>query len=173
MAELEKTFKTFFHTFYPILTVFAERYVGDSDVANDMAQEAFIKLWKSELRFIDNNARKAYLYTITKNSCLNYLKHKKIEQKYQVECVESELFFRDQVIEQETFMLIRKAVSELPKQAKKVIEFSLNGLQNPEIAIRMNISVNTVKSLKTNGYRLLRQNLKEHAILMLTVLMYK
>lgn len=164
MAELGKTFKNFFHQFYPVLSLFAERYVSDSDVANDMAQDAFIKLWDSKLKFLDDNARKAFLYTATKNNCLNFLKHKKVELKHQDQIMDSEIFFRDLVIEQESYLILREAVSKLPTQAKKVIEFSLNGLKNPEIALQMNISINTVKSLKTNGYSILRHNLKKHVL---------
>ena len=160
MKRKRKEFRQFFESLYPILCLFAQKYVQDSDVAADMVQEAFIKLWKGE-ELVNENAAKSFLYTVTRNNCLNYLKHSKIVHDYSLKAMEKELFYRDHLIEQETYKAVHDAIEVLPSQGKRVVEMSMRGIKNPEIAERLSISVNTVKSVKANAYRLLRLRLQE------------
>ncbi|GAB7089535.1 RNA polymerase sigma-70 factor [Marinifilum fragile] len=150
-----------------MLCLFAQKYVQDSDVAADMVQESFIKLWKGKDDFENQSAVKAFLYTVTRNNCLNYLKHNKIVLDYSLQVMEKDLFYRDHIIEQETYMAIHDAIEVLPSQGKRVVEMSMRGIKNPEIAERLSISVNTVKSVKANAYRLLRLRLQDVVVLLI------
>lgn len=162
-----KEFKQFFENFYPCLCLFARKYVQDTDVASDMAQEAFIKLWKGKEAFDNENAMKGYLYMVTRNSCLNHIKHRKVVSDFAAQAMEKELFLRDSILEQETYYEVHKAIEILPFQGKRVVQMSMKGLKNPEIALRLNISINTVKSVKANAYRLLRLQLKDSVVFLL------
>ncbi|MCY1635997.1 RNA polymerase sigma-70 factor [Marinifilum sp. D737] len=167
MKRKTKEFRQFFESFYPMLCLFAQKYVQDSDVAADMVQESFIKLWKGKDDFKNQNAVKAFLYTVTRNNCLNYLKHNKIVLDYSLQAMEKDLFYRDHIIEQETYKAIHDAIEVLPSQGKRVVEMSMRGIKNPEIAERLSISVNTVKSVKANAYRLLRLRLQDVVVILM------
>ncbi|WP_321281718.1 RNA polymerase sigma-70 factor [Marinifilum fragile] len=167
MKRKTKEFQQFFERFYPMLCLFAQKYVQDSDVAADMVQESFIKLWKGKDDFENQSAVKAFLYTVTRNNCLNYLKHNKIVLDYSLQVMEKDLFYRDHIIEQETYMAIHDAIEVLPSQGKRVVEMSMRGIKNPEIAESLSISVNTVKSVKANAYRLLRLRLQDVVVLLI------
>jgi len=155
-----------------MLCLFAQKYVQDTDVASDMVQVAFIKLWKGKEDFENENAVKGFLYTVTRNNCLNYIKHNKIILDYSLQAIEKDLFFRDHLIEEETYKAIHDAIEVLPSQGKRVVEMSMRGFKNPEIALRLNISVNTVKSVKSNAYRLLRLQLHDVIVFLLAWILF-
>lgn len=56
---------------------FTYRYVGDADIANDVVQDVFIKVWKNIKKFDSGKNFKTWLLTITKNTALDALKKKK------------------------------------------------------------------------------------------------
>jgi RNA polymerase sigma factor (sigma-70 family) len=69
--------------------------------------------------------------------------------------------FDDFAFENEVYQLLYDAINSLPPNGKQVIELSMDGLKNKEIAKSLNISVNTVKTLKLRAYKFLREKLKK------------
>lgn len=51
---------------------------GDSDQAKDLTQEVFIQVWNNLEKFRQDSSPKTWIYRITVNTCLNYLKREKI-----------------------------------------------------------------------------------------------
>lgn len=169
-----KAFKTFFTDNFPSLVLFAGKYVENVDLATDIAQECFIRLWCSDISFVSLEKIKGFLYTTARNMALNQLKHKGVENFYiQYSKKESEAFFRDQIIEEETYQLLYQAIRQLSSQTQKIILLSLQGLSNAEIADKLHISVNSVRKLKYNAYRKLRILLRDHFYLMILLLKLK
>lgn len=165
-----RAFKEFFDDYYIMLCVFAARYLKDDEQCKDVAQEALTGYWERREDFDDIYKVKGYLYTVTRNHCLNILRHAKVSLNYQKayeEELESESTFEDHVIEQETYLLVRNAVDKLPPQMQRIIRYSLEGLNNPQIAKEMEIGEGSVKSLKQTAYRKLRDQLKEHFYVLL------
>ncbi len=163
---MRDNFKYFFEEFYPALCMFACKYVDSVEIAHDMVQEAFIKCWKNFDKFDSKLAVKLFLYTLTRNESLNYLKHKKVELKSQKR-IAAEMYFKEQVIEQESYLLLNQAITELPPQGRRIIELALEGLKNHEIAKKMNISINTVKTIKARAYKVIRSKFEENDIMIL------
>jgi len=162
-----KAFEELFKLLYPSMCHFACNYVDEGD-AEDIAQEAFIKLWNERDRYDDISSLKSYLYVLVKNLCLNHLRHNKIEEKYIINVDRNELFqFNNHVIEEETYRILQQAIESLPKQRSKIMMLTLQGLQNKEIAERLDISVNTVKTLKYKSLKALRHSLKDYFYLLL------
>ena len=60
-------------------------------------------------------------------------------------------------MEEETNQLLLHAISLLPEQTAHVIRLVLSGYSNKEIALLVNVSINTVKTLKYGGIRKLRE----------------
>ena len=155
-----KTFKIFFEGFYPSICIFAQKYVKDLSLAEDFAIEAFMEFWKSMEKFEDLKAIRGFIYTVTRNKCLNSIKqaahldHNLKDDRY------SEDYFHELLIEQETYRLVHQAVSMLAPQSQRIIRLSLEGEKNQSIADRLKVSINTVKTLKKNAYEELRKNLK-------------
>ena len=164
----KSSFKELFEDYYPILCVFASKYVKDDELCKDIAQETFLSYWEKRKSFEDIYKVKGYLYMVARNRCLIYLKREQVNQAYLDSASrESESYFEDNVIEQEMFMLVHKAIEVLPPQMRTIIHYAMDGLKNPQIALEMGIAEGTVHSLKKTAYRKLREQLQEHFYLLL------
>lgn len=151
--------KHFFESFYPSVCVFARKYLKDMDLAEDVAQETFIEFWKKRELFEDMKAAKGFIYTVCRNKCLNHIRISHIREDILQREMASEVYFYELVLEEESYRKIYQSIESLASQSKKIILLSMNGLKNPEIAEELNISVNTVKTLKKNAYKELRSKL--------------
>ncbi len=165
----KNSFKQLFKDYYPILCIFANKYIFDQEASKDIAQEVLLTYWERRKDFNDLYKVKSFLYTATRNRCLNYLKHEQIinEESYSPESLlEFENKIEDEIIRQETYLLVRKAVEELPSQMKRIIKLSICGKKNSEIAAELAISEGTVHALKKTAYKKLRKKLKQHFYLL-------
>jgi RNA polymerase sigma-70 factor (ECF subfamily) len=157
-------FQNLFNDFYIPLCIFAEKYLDNKDDAADIAQDAFIKLWQKREDFQHINQLKAFLYTTVRNSSLNELEHKRIVENYSshIQSVQTESFFNDHIIEEETYRIIVQAINKLPPQTAKVMMLALSGKDNKEIAIELSISDGTLHTHKKIAYKRLRNELKDY-----------
>lgn len=169
-----KDFKFFFEDYFEPVFRFARKYTEDESVARDLAQDAFIRLYERREDFDAIEKAKSFVYTTVKNLCLDYIKHQKIEKKYtslQPQEAESQNFLHE-ITYQETLRLLYKAILELSPQTREIILQGLEGKNNNEIAATLNISVNTVKTLKKGAYKKLRDTLGENFIFFLLLVRY-
>lgn len=161
-------FKELFEDYYPMLCVFASKYIGDGEECKDVAQEALISYWEHRADFDDIHKVRAYLYMVARNRCLNLLKREQVHAAAVEEMSrESDEAFEEHVMEQETYRLVRQAVDALPPQMRSIIRHAMEGMTNPEIARAMNIAEGTVHAQKKAAYRKLRDTLKDHFYLLL------
>ena len=169
----EEGFKLIFDTYYPRFLRFAKEYVGDRHEAEDILQNVFVKLWeKRELLSADTNLN-AYLLTMVKNRCMDFLNHQKVVERYanHQKTLQQEATFNhyalskfdpEQMDIEALERLAEKAIAELPEQCRKVFELSrYDELKYKEIAERLGISVKTVETHISNALKILRIRLKD------------
>lgn len=157
-------FRRIFDDFYVSLCLFANQYIEDEAAAADIVQECFIKLWQLRADFFYLHQVKSFLYTSVRNKALNELEHSKIVNEYVQKITEksTEQFFHDHVVEEEVYRILAEAIDKLPDQMKAIMNLALEGIPNKEIAETLNVSIETVHSLKKIAYRKLRVYLKEY-----------
>lgn len=170
----EKAFQMVFNSYFPGLLAFAKEYVRDEEVAKNLVQEAFLKLWENRENLQDDSNLKGYLYQILRNNSLNYLKAEKVRQKYEerLQFRYNELLLNYQALEQVDFDsisfkelndIILKTIEQLPPQCKKVFEMSrYESMQNKEIAEQLGVSVKAVEGHMSKALKQLREQLKHH-----------
>jgi RNA polymerase sigma-70 factor (ECF subfamily) len=163
----EKAFKVFFESFYPLLTGFAEKYLNDDEAAKDIVQDAFVYFWKKKEDIFSIPSGKIYLYKYVKNHCLNYLRDKRGMDSVSLSALESEIFYRDTVLEEELYHYIYKAMQSLSPQGQRVIELTLEGHRNSKIAEILGITLNTVKTIKQRAFKNMRSGLSEQMFVLL------
>ena len=161
-------FRELFEDYYPILCVFAMKYIRDEEQCKDIAQETLLTYWQNRQDFEDIYKVKGYLYMVARNRCLNVIRREHVDEHYVQEALlESDGYFENEMIRQETYLMVRKAVDALPSQMRRIIELAMQGKKNAEIAGELAIAEGTVHTLKKTAYKKLRDQLKEHFYLLL------
>jgi len=170
IAYDSQEFKQMFERLFPPMCMLASRILKDEDKGKDVAQDAFVKLWeKHQEEFSSEHALRAYLYVLVKNACLNLIQK---ENKVQNSSVDAALHlpekeFLNELLREETYQILRYAISELSPQAVEVMNLMLQGFSNQDIADQMGITINTVKTVKKRAYRSLRDMLDDELIMIL------
>ena len=151
MLTNSQGFKRFFELYFEPVYRFVRKYTEEDAIARDITQDTFIRLYERRRDFDVPEKAKSFIYITARNLCLDHLKHQKIKQQYQqtqsVSKAEDPDFLHE-ITYQETLRILHQAIDTLPPQTRKIILLGLNGKNNNEIAEALNISVNTVKSLK-------------------------
>jgi RNA polymerase sigma-70 factor, ECF subfamily len=169
----EDAFDRVFSHYFPILMNFANEYVQDPEVAREIVQDTFLKLWEIRKNLDPQTRLSSLLFTITRNDALNYLKQLIHKQKY---INDRKRFYQNQLNyialrDESSEMLmydelnnrIQTAVSHLTPKCKEVFILSrLNGLKYREIAEKLNISVKTVETHMSDALKHLRKELKDY-----------
>jgi RNA polymerase sigma-70 factor (family 1) len=160
----EKVFHRLFTALFPVVCSFASQYLPASEAPEDVVQEAFIELWNQRAKFTGLDHIKSFLYLTVRHKCLNRIKHHLIKNRYNEEqkiISEQADFFEKQLLQAEVALNLREAIKSLPRQQRKIMQISLMGFTNEEIAGTLDISVNTVKLQKKIAYEKLRRKLKD------------
>lgn len=154
-------FRKYYEKYYHALCLWVLRILKEETQMHDLVQEAFITLWKNKGTIESELHLKMFLYQVVRNRCLNYLKNKRVEERYVREYlyVVEEDRFKESVIEEEVYRLVMQEIENLPEEQKKVVYFHLEGKNNLEIADIMSISVNTVKTHKARARKALKNKL--------------
>lgn len=155
-------YKQLYHDFYKILVLFAMEIVEEEESAKDIVQELIISMWEKELHFDNLNALKSFLYNAVRNSCLNYLRHTKVEENYSqkvLKNVEPSFDLQKEIEKMEIYRMVFEAVDKLPDKCKEVFELYLKGKKNAEIAEILQLSIETVKTQKKRAIKKLKDQL--------------
>lgn len=119
--------------------------------AEELAQDIFVKLWMNRQSIDSQKAFSTYLYTIARNTALNYLKHKLVEENFKNSFNDLDIEEADGSDEilfaKEISLLIEMTVYRMPVQRRKIYQMSREkGISNNEIAEELGISKKTVEN---------------------------
>lgn len=165
-----RDFNRLFSETYTPLCLFANKYLENLETSKDIVQDVFIKIWEDKVTFINETTIKSYLYTSVRNRSLDYLRSKSYRKTFplntkKMEELESETFFLREVVVVEASDIIENAINTLPKKCASIIRLSAKGLTNANIAEKLGLTINTIKTQKKIAYKRLKPILKEHFIL--------
>ena len=158
----EKSFSQLFRELYPAMILYSFRYTKHQPVAEEIAEEAFIKAWDRRESFSHYKILCSWLYTTIRNASIEWLRHQHVEAK--AEPVLSQIMdipdpnALDHLIYAEVLRQLGDALNSLPRQQQKIVrEFYLEGQSLQEIADQMRLSIHTVKSQKARGLKSIRK----------------
>lgn len=156
-AEYHAAFKEF----YKPIRSFIYYRCGDVDVAEDITQDVFMKLWETRDK-IDKRTIKAYLYTIAQNTTINVLKRQQLLYKFQKKpSADRDFDHPEKLAEMEDYQKkLESVIALLPEGGREV--FFMNRLEDltyNEIAERLGLSVKAVEKRMSKVLRILRDKL--------------
>lgn len=136
----------------------AARVLGNRSDAEDVAQEAMLRLWKAAANWTtDGGARPStWLYRVTANLCVDRLRRggRAVGLDTIAEPEDNTPSVEAQMIQSDRMTALDHALAQLPeRQRQAVVLRHIEGLANPEIADVLEISVDAVESLTARARR--------------------
>ncbi|WP_120502602.1 RNA polymerase sigma factor [Roseovarius sp. EL26] len=148
----------------PAVLGHAMRLLGDRAEAEDVAQEAMLRLWRIAPQWQQDQAKvTTWLYRVVANLCTDRLRKMRPMTLDAVdEPVDETASTAEQIQDQIRAQALQQALNDLPeRQRQAVVLRHIEGLSNPEIAEIMEISIEAVESLNARGRRSLSVKLSE------------
>lgn len=159
-------FSAIYEKYHRYLYSIALKYLKNTQMAEDAVQHVFVKLWESTSDIHIEINLKNYLYTMTKNYILNQIRDRKDEISLNYMSAQIDIPGQDDVIkamnDKQMRNLLYRGVESLPPQKKEICLRKLEtDDSNQQIADKMGISINTVKSHYQESIKFLRSYFDE------------
>lgn len=168
------SFNEIYNSFYGKAYRYVKSYVHDDMAAEDIVSDALIKLWE-RLKQEKIAPVNAYLYTILKNSSLDYLKHQQVKRdvhdslgktmmrELEIRTSSLELSDPNEIFSNEISRIFADTIQSLPERTREIFLMSRFGnMSHKEIAERFNITVKGVDYHMTRSIKELRLALKDY-----------
>lgn len=178
-----KAFEVIFKEYYKFLCSFAFGLTKERHSAEDIVEEFFVDLWNNREKLSISTSVRAYFISSIHNRCLNYLQRDKY--KYVSACEISLLIGKEgtigdklishdhpSLLTRELEKILALSIEKLPKHCKEIFQLSrFHDLGYEEIASKLDISINTVKTQIKIALSKLREDLQEYLALLLIFLL--
>ena len=171
MANNNNDFISIFNQYKLLVYNVALNYLQSVEDAEEITQDVFIQVHCSLEKFKNNSSLKTWIYRITINKCLDFIKHKNSQKRFFIfgkkSDSEKELNATSDfnhpgiVLEQkEDAKVLFQVINELTENQKTAFLLSkLDGLSNPEISEIMSLSISSVESLIFRAKSVLKEKL--------------
>ena len=173
-------FEEIYLSHYLRMKRFATEYLICEEDAENVVQDVFLELWEQQFVLMSHTRLFAWLFTATKNRCLDLLRHKtvirkgaeKMKDDYNIELqmkLQSLEAFDDKIFsEPDIESVVQKAIETLPVKCREIFVMNkIEGKKQKAIAAELNISLHTVESQMAIAHRKLKDALKEYIPLLL------
>lgn len=172
-ADKEKKFEDVFRSHYKELHHYGFKILQDADLAEEVVQQVFLRLWEKDWETEIHTSIRAYLYKSVYHSSLNVLKRDQVKRryedyKYNQPAAVAYADQSDNALKKDLY----KALGSLPEKSRLVFEMSrFQELKYQEIAVLMELSIKTVEGHMTKALRHLRIHLVDYlTVLLLTLI---
>lgn len=157
----QQEFKILFDSYFDSVRSYIYYRCSDMDLASDIAQEVFMKIWEKQL-MPDKNKEKGLLYKMANDLFISHYRHQMVELNYSQSIVveQSEPSPDTGLDYEELTQTYQRALSEMPEGQRVAFLMSrTEELKYAEIAERLQISVKAVEKRITNALSHLRAKL--------------
>jgi RNA polymerase sigma-70 factor (family 1) len=173
----EAAFEQLFRQFHPSLCRYAFTILKDTEAAEEVVQDVFLKVWEKRDSLTFTVSVKSYLYRAVHNGCMNLAGKKKKEVRMDeqpLKIVHQSAAPVEDFQTRELEKAIASALNQLPEQCRKVFELSRFGnMKYKEIADTLGISVKTVENQMGKALRIMREQLATYLAISLPFFFYQ
>ncbi len=157
----EKEFQDLFMQWFKPIRSFVYYRCGDADLAEDIAQDTFMKLWEVR-RKIDKSTVKALLYRIAQNTTINHQKRQQLKFRYiKSEKPSNDFDSPEKLMQMSEYDLeLQRVINLLPDGGREV--FLMNRLEDltyQEMADRLGLSVKAIEKRMSKVLQIFRDQL--------------
>lgn len=171
MQSYQEQFIAFYESYFARMVRFSLVYVGAREDAENLVQDIFVYLWEHPSALTEVKNMDAFLFTLLKNRCINFLKHQAhlhyiegeegIVHQLDIEALADFEMWSDALPEVER--AVKAAIAKLPDRCREILIMSkLRKMKYKEIAEKLGISVNTVENQMAIALKKLRYELKDY-----------
>lgn len=153
--------KVLYDEYYNYICSVVYKMIGDSSLAEDIAQEVFVEVWKRRESLDVNTSLRGYLRMVAVNKTLNHIRSKKMnfEEEDAVLHVPSNENSSQKILEAKDLeKVINDSIGKLPDKCRVVFGLSrFEELSYKEISSALGISVKTVENQISKALKLVRK----------------
>lgn len=163
-----KAFEQLFRAYHVPLCLYAVSITGRKDVAEEIVQELFYKLWKDREALNILRSIKSYLYGAVRNESLQYCERHLVRERHKQQVLSApdnpqDATPHEQMEYRELEEIINRTLMKLPERRRRIFAMHrLEGLKYKEIAERLSLSVKTIEAEMTKTYQLLRREIEKY-----------
>jgi RNA polymerase sigma-70 factor (ECF subfamily) len=164
----QPAFEEVFLKYYAELCTYANSILGSKDSSEEVTQEMFVKLWENRNSLEIKTSLKAYLYRTIHNQCINQIESWKVRNQYSKNQAQNIIPFSGDypianLIAQELELKIKESIDALPDQCREVfLLIRVHHKSYHEVAQKLNLSLNTVKTQMHRAITKLKGSLHEY-----------
>jgi RNA polymerase sigma-70 factor (family 1) len=175
----EEAFAEIYNRYWKRIYTLALSYTKSPEVAQDIVQDVFLKLWLNKQNLLHVQEFKPYLLVASRNLIISSLRNKvfhvSLDEDEQIE--EKILLPEKQLSYKESTALLQQAIQLLTPQQQRAYKLSrMEGMKYEQIAMEMDISISTVKihvSKALNSVRKFLTDQSVHPVLLILILLEK
>ncbi|MGM0506381.1 MAG: RNA polymerase sigma-70 factor [Bacteroidota bacterium] len=172
-----QAFKLLFDRYQVKLTWYCLAVVKSESVAKDIVQETFIRVWTHRESLDPERSLSGFLHTVARNFSLNHLKRAGYDHELrgkiweEIQNSQQRIRQEEELFAEESNRLLQAAVDSLSPRKRLVFKLSrMEGYTHEVIALRLNISKNTVKNHIVQASKDVRDYLIRHSDLVTSFL---
>jgi RNA polymerase sigma-70 factor (family 1) len=166
-AGSEPAFRELFNRYADKVFRYVMRFVPAEAVAEELMQDVFMKVWNYRENLDPAQSFNNFLFRITKNHILNYLRDTQrdvaLNKEYRLSLSSFHNAVEESLIHEEYIALANKAIALLPDKRRSIFIMSrLEGMSYEQIAQALDISKDTVRLQMIKSIKSIREYLRLH-----------
>lgn len=159
--------------YYYQMCLYALKMYHCQNGMDEAVSDCFIKLWTKRIEIVIERSVKSYLYLMLRNSLIDLTRKKNGTILLEINAL-PELPDNEAQNEYDNYARLYKALEKLPEQRRRILELAVfESFTYAQIAEKLQISINTVKTQIGRAYRFLKEELDPRSIQLLFLLKSK